>query len=224
MKPELVPEVVPLVRLAVVRAGPVVVGPAARPLEEEIAGMCRTLAARHRGKAPAQIEGLDPARRLYKAFGIDPTQTRPSSEALLRRILQEKPFPRVLNAVDVGNLCSVAFLLPLGLYDLGKVRGEVVLRRGAPGETYAGIRKDAVHVGGRPTLADAEGPFGNPTSDSLRTCVTSGTTAIAMVIFAPASYPAAELRDHAVFGAERMRRHLGGAGVEPTVAWELIPA
>jgi DNA/RNA-binding domain of Phe-tRNA-synthetase-like protein len=224
MKPNLVPEVVPLVRLAVVRAEPVVVGPAAGPLEREIAALGATLAARHAGKAPAEIDGLDPARRLYKAFGIDPTQTRPSSEALLRRVVQGKPFPRVLNAVDVGNLCSVAFLLPLGLYDLGRVRGEVVLRRGAPGESYAGIRKDAVNVGGRPTLVDEEGPFGNPTSDSLRTCVTTDTKGIAMVIFAPASYPAAALRDHAAFAAERMRSHLGGAGLEPIVAWELIPA
>ena len=224
MKPKLAPEAVPLVRLAVVTARPVVVRPAAAPLEEEIASVCATLAARHRGKAPSEIEGLDPARRLYKAFGIDPTQTRPSSEALLRRVVQGKPFPRVLNAVDVGNLCSVAFLLPLGLYDLGKVRGEVVLRRGGPGESYAGIRKDAVNLGGRPTLADEEGPFGNPTSDSLRTCVTTETTAIAMVIFAPASYPPAALGDHAAFAAERMRAHLGAPGVDPAVAWELIPA
>jgi DNA/RNA-binding domain of Phe-tRNA-synthetase-like protein len=224
MKPNLVAEVAPLVRLAVVTAGPVVVGPAAPALEEEIAALGETLAARHRGKAPSEIEGLDPARRLYKAFGIDPTQTRPSSEALLRRVLQGKPFPKVLNAVDVGNLCSVAFLLPLGLYDLGKVRGAVVLRRGAPAESYAGIRKDAVNVGGRPTLADDDGPFGNPTSDSLRTCVTAATTSIAMVIFAPASYSTAALRDHAAFAAERMRAHLGAPGVEPGVAWELIPA
>jgi DNA/RNA-binding domain of Phe-tRNA-synthetase-like protein len=224
MKPKLVPEVVPLVRLAVVRAEPVVVAPAAAGLEEEIAALGTSLAARHRGKAPSEIEGLDPARRFYKAFGIDPTQTRPSSEALLRRVVQGKPFPRVLNAVDVGNLCSVAFLLPLGLYDVGKVRGDVVLRRGDPGESYAGIRKDAVNLGGRPTLADEEGPFGNPTSDSLRTCVTPDTTAIAMVIFAPADYPAAALKDHAAFAAERMRRHLAGPGAEPTVAWELLPA
>ena len=223
MRPTLVPEVAPLVRLAVVRAEPVVVGPAADPLLAEVASLAETLAARHRGKAPADIEGLDPARRLYKGFGIDPTQTRPASEALLRRVVQGKPFPRILNAVDVGNLCSVAFLLPLGLYDLGKLRGEVVLRRGAPGESYAGIRKDAVHVAGRPTLSDDEGPFGNPTSDSLRTAVTAETTAIAMVIFAPGSYATAALREHAEFAAERMRRHLGGPGAPPQVAWELTP-
>lgn len=223
MRPMPVPEVVPLVRLAVVRAEPVAIGPADGPLEREIAALAATLAARHAGKPPAGIEGLDAARRLYKAFGIDPTQTRPSSEALLRRVVQGKPFPRVLNAVDVGNLCSAAFLLPLGLYDLAKVCGEVVLRRGAPGESYAGIRKDAVNLAGRPTLADREGPFGNPTSDSRRTCVTAQTRSIAMVIFAPADYPAAALKDHAAFAAERMRAHLGAPDVAPRVAWELLP-
>lgn len=224
MTPRLAPETVPLVRLAVVSAAPVAIGPAGPPLDEEIRGWTGALATRHAGKVPAEIEGLEPSRRLYKAFGIDPTQTRPSSEALLRRVVQRKPFPRILNAVDVGNLCSVAFLLPLGLYDLGKVVGEVELRRGTPGESYAGIRKDAVNVGGRPTLVDAVGPFGNPTSDSLRTSVTAETRALAMVIFAPASYPTQTLRDHAAFAAERMRRHLVPPDVEASVAWELVPA
>ena len=44
---------------------------------------------------------------------------------------------------------------------------------GTPGEQYAGIRKDVVHVADRLTLADARGPFGNPTSDSARTMVTT---------------------------------------------------
>ena len=47
---------------------------------------------------------------------------------------------------------------------------------GATGESYPGIRKDEVHVGGRITLADRVGPFGNPTSDSARTMVTPATT------------------------------------------------
>jgi DNA/RNA-binding domain of Phe-tRNA-synthetase-like protein len=57
---------------------------------------------------------------------------------------------------------------------------------GAPGEAYAGIRKGPVHVDGRPVLVDAEGPFGNPTSDSLRTSITLGTTRCLVVAYAPA--------------------------------------
>ena len=60
----------------------------------------------------------------------------------------------------------------------------MTLRLGADGEAYAGIRKDAVHVGGRITVADHAGPFGNPTSDSARTMVTPSTTELLVVIYA----------------------------------------
>ncbi len=56
-----------------------------------------------------------------------------------------------------------------------------------------GIRKDVVHVAGRMTLADARGPFGNPTSDSARTMVTGETRDVLCVIFAPASLDQAVL-------------------------------
>ncbi len=199
-------------------------GPAAEALEAEIAATCAALAARHAGKAPGEIPGLAPARELYKAFGIDPTRTRPSSESLLRRVLQGKPFPRILNAVDVCNLCAVEFLLPIGLYDAAALRGAVTLRRGDPGESYAGIRKDDVHLEGRPTLSDEEGPFGNPTSDSLRACVTEQTRSLWMVIFAPASYSRGLLEQHARRAGELIERHLAPPGEQVWTASRVVPA
>ncbi len=199
-------------RLGLVAAGPVAIAPAGAALQEEIDDLCRTLVKEHAGKQPSAIDGLAPARELYRAFGIDPTRTRPSSEALLRRILRGKGLPRILNAVDVCNLCALRFLLSIGLYDAGRIRGNVTLRPGAPGETYAGIRKDEVHLEGRPVLADEEGAFGNPTSDSLRTSVTLETTSIDMVIFAPASVPPAALEAHVAAARALMERHLAPAG------------
>ena len=126
-----------------------------------------------------------PTRTMYKRIGLDPTKTRPSSEALLRRVLKGDPLPRVNSLVDVCNWCSVEFQLPYGLYDCAHVEGTVSLRLGRDGESYPGIRKDAVHVGGRMTLADDHGAFGNPTSDSVRTMVTTATTSALVVVFAP---------------------------------------
>jgi DNA/RNA-binding domain of Phe-tRNA-synthetase-like protein len=199
----------PLLEIGVVEAGPVRVGPASPLLLEEIEALCAQLTAAHAGRAPSEIAGLAPARRLYRAFGIDPTSTRPSSEALLRRVLQGKPFPSVNSAVEVCNLCSTSFLLPIGLYDADKIEGDVTLRQGAAGESYPGIRKDLVNVAGRPVLADAQGPFGNPTSDSLRTCVSTGTTSLLMVIFAPADYATTSLQAHIAFARAAIERHLG---------------
>jgi DNA/RNA-binding domain of Phe-tRNA-synthetase-like protein len=142
----------------------------------------------------ARVESADivsAVRSMYKQVGLDPTKTRPSSEALLRRLRKGGDCPRVNSVVDVVNWCSAESQLPFGLYDLDRIAPDgatasVTLRLGRPGEEYAGIRKDVVHVQGRLVLVDAIGPFGNPTSDSSRTMVTVGTTRTLVVIFAPA--------------------------------------
>jgi DNA/RNA-binding domain of Phe-tRNA-synthetase-like protein len=132
-------------------------------------------------------------RTMYKRVGLDPTKTRPSSEALLRRVRKGDELPRINSLVDIINWCSLESQLPFGLYDLSKIVGPVTLRLGRSGEEYAGIRKDVVHVADRLTLADDEGPFGNPTSDSARTMVTPATTSALVVIFAPVSVAQAVL-------------------------------
>ena len=141
--------------------------------------------------AAESAEIMASVRSMYKRVGIDPTKTRPSSEALLRRVRRGDELPRINSLVDIINWCSVETQLPYGLYDIGKIQGDVTLRLGRAGEEYAGIRKDAVHVAGRLTLADDAGPFGNPTSDSARTMVTTDTTRALVVIFCPASVSAA---------------------------------
>jgi DNA/RNA-binding domain of Phe-tRNA-synthetase-like protein len=222
--PAISPDLPARVRLGLVAAAPILARPLGPELEAEIEATCRGLVAEHAGLQPASIAGLGPARDLYRSFGIDPTRTRPSSEALLRRALQGKPFPRILNAVDLCNLCAVRFLLPIGLYDADLIRGAVVLRRGGPGEAYQGIRKDEVHLEGRPALCDEEGPFGNPTSDSLRTSVTPETRALLMVIFAPAGYPRPRMESHVTESQRLMEQHLGGAaGAAAVVTEGLVP-
>ena len=124
-------------------------------------------------------------RTMYKRVGLDPTKTRPSSEALLRRVRRGDPLPRINSMVDVCNWCSLEFQLPYGLYDAAHIEGDVELRIGRAGESYPGIRKDIVHVEGRIALVDRLGPFGNPTSDSARTMVTKATTRALLVVFAP---------------------------------------
>lgn len=211
-----------LVRAGAVSAAPVSVGPNSAALDDAIRFTCSELRVRHEGESPSEIEGTFHARSLYRAFGIDPTRHRPSSEALLRRVVQGKGLPRILNAVDLCNLFALRFLLPLGLYDAGRIEGAVTLRRGLTGEFYEGIRKDAVHLEGRPVLADATGPFGNPTSDSLRTSVTAATRSLVMVIFAPAVYPDARLGAHLATSRDEIRRYLAPPGEEVAVTTSLI--
>ena len=99
----------------------------------------------------------------------------------------------------------------------------MTLRRGAAGESYPGIRKDDVHLDGRPVLADGDGPFGNPTSDSLRTSVTEATRSLWMVIFAPCGHPAARLQQHVQRSCEAMARHLAPADRSVTTCGAVHP-
>jgi DNA/RNA-binding domain of Phe-tRNA-synthetase-like protein len=133
-----------------------------------------------------EVGPIDRARELYRRFGTDPTRMRPSSEALLRRMKKGEPLPRINSLVDVANALSVQLQVPVGLYDLAKVKGEeLVIRLGAEGESYEGIGKERVNVAGRICVADAEGPVGNPSSDSARTMITTDTESAAWIYFLP---------------------------------------
>ncbi|MBU1072476.1 hypothetical protein KKG45_04440 [bacterium] len=172
----------------------------------------RTAALRelYGGLLPSEIAPLQEARTLYKSVGIQPTRTRPSSEALLRRILKGGELYAINNAVDVCNLASLEFLLPIGLYDLSRIRGDVTFRLGRAGEEYPGIRKGPVHLTGRLGLFDDEGPFGSPTSDSLRTAVTGDTDSLLVAVMATSSYPRARMREHVARFVDLTTTHCGG--------------
>ena len=118
---------------------------------------------------------VETVRKAYKSLGKDPARYRGSAEALLRRIVAGKGFPQINAVVDVINLVSVESRLPIGLYDLAHVTGEIVFRAGRAGETYKGIGKYDLNLEGLPVFCDAAGPHGSPTSDSERTMVTAAT-------------------------------------------------
>jgi DNA/RNA-binding domain of Phe-tRNA-synthetase-like protein len=149
-------------------------------------------------------------RVMYRRTGLDPTKRRPSSEALLRRVRKGEALPRINSLVDICNWCSLEFQLPYGLYDLERIEGDVILRLGTDGESYAGIRKDEVHVAGRIALADARGPFGNPSSDSARTMVTDAATRALMIVFAPAEVPLVRLEHILEISSARTLAYCGG--------------
>jgi DNA/RNA-binding domain of Phe-tRNA-synthetase-like protein len=125
-------------------------------------------------------------------------------------VMKGDPLPRLNSLVDVCNWCSLEFQLPYGLYDRDRIRGEVTLRLGHDGESYAGIRKDEVHVAGRMALVDEDGPFGNPSSDSARTMVTPATTRALLVVFAPRDLEADHVGRVIDVTSSRTRQFCGG--------------
>lgn len=202
------------VKVAIVEAAQVTVADHDPALWEEIEATGARLRSAYAGREPAQIEGLHPARELYRRIGVDPTKLRPSSEALLRRVLRGDGLPRISTLVDINNLCSLEFLLPIGLHDLDHIRGSLTIRRGGPGEGYEAIGKGYYSVEGRLTVADDDGACGSPTSDSQRTMITLATRRCLMIIYAPASYDPGRLGAHAALAASRIERFAGGTIVQ----------
>jgi DNA/RNA-binding domain of Phe-tRNA-synthetase-like protein len=133
---------------------------------------------------------VEMVRKAYKSLGKDPARYRGSAESLLRRIVAGKGFPQINVIVDVINLVSVESRLPIGLYDLAHVTGEIVFRAGRAGETYKGIGKYDLNLEGLPLFADNAGPHGSATSDSERTMVTAETKEVLAILI---SFDGAEI-------------------------------
>jgi DNA/RNA-binding domain of Phe-tRNA-synthetase-like protein len=197
-------------RLGVLVLGGLRVQAADASLAAEIEAYAKELRTRHAGAKSGDVPETEDARALYKAIGIDPTKTRPSSEALLRRVLKGDALYVVNTLVDAANLVSLKVQLPFGLYDRARVSPPIVLRRGRAGESYEGIRKAAVHLEGRPVLSDGDGPFGNPTSDSARSMITLETQGALVVVYAPARTPDARLSQVLDLTEATVRRFCGG--------------
>ena len=156
-------------------------------------------------------------RAGYKALGKDPARYRGSAEALLRRILSGKGFPLINAVVDIINLISVESRLPIGLYDLAHVKGDMLFRAGRAGETYKGIGKYDLNLEGLPVFSDEEGPHGSPTSDSERTMVTESTQSIAAILI---SFGGAEgLESSGQRMGTMLQKYADGRDIQFVVRW-----
>ncbi|MBC7188428.1 MAG: hypothetical protein H5U38_15490 [Calditrichaeota bacterium] len=203
------PQVAGWVSLGVLHFVEVVVTSRSAELWQELQSLGEELQRRFHNPDGA-LPALQPARALYRRIGLDPTKNRPSSEALLRRVLKGMELYQINTVVDACNLCSLRFLLPIGLYDVAAIKGrEVVARLGLQGEGYEGIGKGWINAQGKLVLVDAEGPFGNPSADSARTRITENTREVLMVIFAPGGYSLERLEEHMSFAARTMAQYCG---------------
>jgi len=78
-------------------------------------------------------------RDLFWSLGIDPTKTRPSGEALLRRVLHGEEIPSISTVVDAYNLASLKTIIPLSGFDLDQISSPLVVRFSREGEEFHGI-------------------------------------------------------------------------------------
>jgi DNA/RNA-binding domain of Phe-tRNA-synthetase-like protein len=157
-----------------------------------------------------EVDGVINARSLFRSIGMDPTKHRPSSEALLRRALKGKDYFSINTLVDLGNWCSLDFLLPICAYDSDKTEGDITARLGLEDESYFGHNNREVSLHNRYLIADTQCPFGSPITDSIRTAVDVNTKNAILIIFAPEDYDDELLQKQMKIFAGRVREICGG--------------
>ncbi|MEF0938748.1 B3/B4 domain-containing protein [Rhizobium sp. BR 362] len=99
------------------------------------------LAASWEGEMP-EIQAW---RRTFSRMGLKPTQYRCASEALLRRFRQEKSLPQLHPLVDLCNAISITFAIPIAVFDLAKISGNLEVRHATGNETYLTFAGEMEH-------------------------------------------------------------------------------
>ena len=97
-------------------------------------------------------------RRSFSKMGLKPTQYRCASEALLRRFRQEGSLPRLHPLVDLCNAISIAFAIPIAVFDLAKISGDLEVRHASGSESYLTFSGETEHPEAREVIfADGAG-------------------------------------------------------------------
>jgi DNA/RNA-binding domain of Phe-tRNA-synthetase-like protein len=92
----------------------------------------------------SQIKSLAAWRSAFRSFGVDPTQYRSSAEALLRRLTKKGNIPGINLLVDLGNLVSIRYALPVAVFDTHALSGEVTVHFSDGSERYTTLGQDEV--------------------------------------------------------------------------------
>jgi DNA/RNA-binding domain of Phe-tRNA-synthetase-like protein len=182
---DLILEKIPLLKLGIALAFQVEVNRNSKLVTQKFQELDTFIKQKFENTPPSADTTVSAVRRMYRRIGWEPTRYRPSSEAMIRRIIKDIGLYNINNLVDLGNIVSTYFHLPMGLYDSEKIIGTINIDVGKEGEAYQGISKDLIHATGKMVLRDEVGVFGNPTADSKRTSLSGGTKNVLAIFFTP---------------------------------------
>jgi DNA/RNA-binding domain of Phe-tRNA-synthetase-like protein len=97
-------------------------------------------------------------RRAFSRMGLRPTQYRCAAESLLRRFRKEGALPRLHPLVDLCNAVSLAFAIPVAVFDVSKIIGDLEVRNAVGDEEYVTFSGDVEHPdAGEVIFADQAG-------------------------------------------------------------------
>lgn len=134
-------------------------------------------------KQISDIPGIKEWRNIFKKTGKDPNRYRHSAEALFRRIQKQNYLSSIHSAIDINNFFSLQFQVPIGVYDLDRLKAPIVIRFGKENETYNGLNGRTNSLEHLILSSDENGPFGSPFVDSDKAPVTIHTKNALQIIY-----------------------------------------
>src|SRR6266487_2257117 len=97
------------------------------------------------GNTPlSQIASLAAWRSALRGFGVEPTQYRSAAEALLRRLTKKGDIPGINLLVDLGNLVSIRYALPVAVFDTRTLQGSVTVHFADGSERYTSLGESGI--------------------------------------------------------------------------------
>ena len=87
----------------------------------------------------SELPSLAAWRRAFRGFGVDPTAYRSAAEALLRLLTKQGSIPSINTLVDLGNLVSIRYGLPVAVFDQRAVTGGTTVRLAAGTEAFTDL-------------------------------------------------------------------------------------
>jgi DNA/RNA-binding domain of Phe-tRNA-synthetase-like protein len=92
------------------------------------------------GETPlSELPTLAAWRGVFRRFGVDPTKYRSAAEALLRRLTKQGDVPSISTLVDLANLVSIRYALPIAVFDQRAVVGGTTVRLADGHEAWADL-------------------------------------------------------------------------------------
>ena len=95
--------------------------------------------------AESELPEIQAWRRAFTRMGLKPTQYRCASEALLRRFRKEGILPELHPLVDLCNAVSLAFAIPVAVFDVAKISRGLEVRYAAGDEEYLAFSGETEH-------------------------------------------------------------------------------
>jgi len=129
----------PTIHAGVIHATGLTNGRSSAELLDEYTAEQQAACERLKVASIADLPSIAAWRRAFSQFGAKPTQYRSAPEALLRRLVKHGDIPTINTLVDIGNLVSIRYAMPVAVFDLANIAGSITVRFAAGDERFTDL-------------------------------------------------------------------------------------